>query len=187
MLSIDHPVTKAAMCHLGEIWPRMVRVDELHAAACARLGTGEPAADDPHAARDAQVLSANLLKAHTYSGSLVELHVHAPRVVTEVSDRPIASAVARLQAQEGDRVTNVRHERVELDQLNLYLLPFLDGSHDRAALVGRLEEGPVASGLLVIQDDEGAPIKHRDKIRDLLGESVDVRLQWLARAGILIG
>jgi hypothetical protein len=53
--------------------------------------------------------------------------------------------------------------------------------------VGRLEEGPVTSGLLVIQDEKGAPIEDAATMRELLGESVDVRLNWLARAGLLIG
>ena len=46
---------------------------------------------------DGPILGANLLKAYSYSGSLVELHSYVPRMVREVSERPVASLLARFQ------------------------------------------------------------------------------------------
>ena len=116
----------------------------------------------------------------------MELHVHTPRMALRVSERPIASSVARLQARSSDKVTNLRHERVSLDQLDRYLLSHLDGSHDLAALVETLVTGPVASGALAIRQDDQSTAKGTD-IREILAQDVTQRLRWLARAALLVG
>jgi methyltransferase-like protein len=184
VLSTDHPLTKAAMLHLAEIWPRVIPIGDLFSAACSRLGIEQITRGDERLELEAQVLNTNLLKGHMYSGYLVELHAFAPQLVLEAGECPVASPVARLQAQSGPKVTNLRHERVELDELNRYLLVRLDGCHSRAALVDALEEGPVAEGLLVIHDD-GQPVADAARMRELLAESVQKRIAWLARAGLL--
>jgi methyltransferase-like protein len=181
VLSTDHPVTKAAMLCLAEIWPRSSSFGDLLSAARSRLGQGPAlnrAADDI----DVQVLGANLLSAYGYSESLVELHVHAPNIVLHPGERPVASAVVRLQAQDSDRVTNLRHERVTLDGFDRYLLQHLDGSRDRKALVDLLLRGPVAEGILTVQQD-GQRVKD---MRGLLAEELETRLAWLARAGLFV-
>ena len=76
---------------------------------------------------------ANLLRAYGYSSRLVELHVSQPLVASSVSERPLASPVARLQAQESNLVPNLWHERVELDALQRRLLYYLDGTRDRGS------------------------------------------------------
>jgi methyltransferase-like protein/SAM-dependent methyltransferase len=179
ILSTDHPVTKAAMLYLTRIWPQVVPFETLLAEACDRLN------EVPHdIAADAQILGANLLKAYGYSDNLVELHVYAPHFVVEVSERPVASPVARLDAEKRGPVTNVRHERVRLNEFSYYLLPYLDGSRDRAALLeimerrgtqGRMEEG---------QEDRPADDGGQESTpAELLGTV----LQQLANAALLVG
>lgn len=173
-LATDHPVTKAAMLYLAEIWPQAVPFDGLLSTAHSRLGLDATAKQD-----DATVLAANLLTAYGYSGKLVELHVYAPHFVLEVSERPVASPLSRFQAQSSSRVTNLRHERVRLNEFDRYLLRHLDGSHDRAALIEALSAGPVAEGILVIQQDA-------EKARDVLAGGVEKSLRWLARTALLV-
>jgi methyltransferase-like protein len=186
ILSTDHPVTKAAMLCLVKVWPQAVPFDMLLSMARSRLGLDAVAVqDDADVAGDAQILGTNLLQAYGYSGSLVELHVHVPHMVLEISERPVANPVARFQAQGSDRVTNLRHERVRLDEFDRYLLRHLDGSHDGAALVGSLMAGPVAEGVLTVQND-GEPIKEATKVKDTLAGEVEVKLRWLARAALLV-
>jgi methyltransferase-like protein len=182
ILSTDHPVSKAAMIYLDNIWPQVASFDTLLTEARLLLGLQ----DESDIARDAQALATNLLRAHSYSGNLVELYVHAPGIPKEISEHPIANAVARLQVQGGARVTNLRHERVSLDEFDRYLLPYLDGSRDRVALAKCLEVGPVAEGALSFQvEDE--PIQDPAQLRDILVKGVDKRLRWLARAALLVG
>jgi methyltransferase-like protein/SAM-dependent methyltransferase len=188
ILSTDHPVTQAAMLCLARVWPRSMSFDELLSAARARLnlkavGNAAGAGDRDI---DAQVLGANLLTAYGYSDSLVELHVHVPSLTTKVSERPVASPVVRFLAQSSNRVTNLRHERVTLEEVDRYLVRHLDGSRDRRALVELLLTGPVAAGLLTLRQN-GDPLEAEKGMQEILAEELEKSLRWLARAALLIG
>jgi methyltransferase-like protein/protein-L-isoaspartate O-methyltransferase len=183
-LSTDHPVSKAAMLCLAEHWPRDLRFDELLALARERLGKDQAAPSD-ELETDAKVLGTNLLRAYGYSGSLAELHVYAPDLALRPGDRPTASPVARLQAARSTRVTNLRHERVRLDELDRFLLQQLDGRNDRAALVELLLAGPVQEGQLSVQEGN-QPVGDAQRMRDLLAKGLAERLDWLAGAALLV-
>ncbi len=147
-ISIGHPLAKAALTILSRAWPRALAFDELvdHARAMA---AGQSAArqngPDPSArAEDHRLLGDLLLR--TYAANLVELHVYAPRLAVGPGERPLASAVARLEIERGDKVTNLLHGTVHVqDKLCAALLRLLDGTRDRAALLRELgsdaEEG----------------------------------------------
>jgi methyltransferase-like protein len=169
-LSTDHPVTKAAMVYLSEIWPQVVPFDTLLATAYTRLNG---AAAQPEV--DRQILGANLLKGFSYNEDLVEFHVYAPHFVRELSDYPIASPVARFQAKNDLFITNLRHELVKLEGLSYYVLPFLDGSLDRAALLELLQQWEV-EGILPIPPEPVSP-----------SERVETALRALANAALLVG
>lgn len=190
-LSTDHPVSKAAMLCLAEVWPQAIKFDELLCEARSRLGLNTARAQDVDAvaddiSRDAQALAVNLLTGYGYSSSLIELYARAPHFVAHVSERPVASPCARFHAQNSTLVTNLRHERVNLDEFDRYLLSCLDGSHDRAALVENLAAGPVADSRLVLQQ-EGGRVENAEQIGVLLAKELEKRLGWLARAAILVG
>ena len=69
----------------------------------------------------------------------IELHVWAPDLPAEPSERPVASALTRLQAAEGTHITTLRHRTVEVpDELGRRLITLLDGTRDRAALIREL-------------------------------------------------
>ncbi|MBN1937899.1 MAG: methyltransferase regulatory domain-containing protein [Anaerolineae bacterium] len=194
-LSTDHPVTKEAMLYLAEIWPRSVTFDHLLATARVRLELNGDRAD-PSWSTDAYVLSANILQAYSYSDTLVELHTYQPEMFLQVSERPIVSPVARLQAREISKVTNLCHERVDLDDLDRHLLHYLDGRHDCASMVESLIAGPLADGRLTITpgaDDQDEPggsagsAPNAQEIRDIVTDGVRKRLHWLAQASLLVG
>ena len=115
-LTTDNDAVKAALVRLGEAWPARVAV--------AELGGDEAVAE-------------MLLRA--YAANLVHLHVWAPQITTTPSERPMASAVARLQAARGTRLTTLLHTEVEVpDELGRRLIALLDGTRDRAALLREL-------------------------------------------------
>jgi SAM-dependent methyltransferase len=119
-LTTDHEAVKRALVRLGEAWPRAIAVAEL-------------GGDD--------VVCETLLRA--YAANLVRLHVWEPELAAAPSERPVASALARLQAAEGTRVTNLRHASVDVpDALGRRLITLLDGTRDRAALVRELGRPP---------------------------------------------
>jgi SAM-dependent methyltransferase len=116
-LTTDHEAVQAAFVRLGEAWPAALPVADL--------------GDDPAVAETLR---------RAYAANLVHLHVWAPDAVTAPSERPVASALARLQAAEGKRVTTLRHTGVEVpDELGRRLIRLLDGTRDRAALLRELE------------------------------------------------
>ncbi|MBN2125141.1 MAG: hypothetical protein JW821_12660, partial [Deltaproteobacteria bacterium] len=120
-------------------------------------------------------LAANLLKAHGYSRELVDFHVHVPPFSPEVTDRPLASPVARLQAGMGGGVTSMRHERVTLDPFQRRLLSLLDGTRSRAILLKEIGK----------RGDEGRTVEQEAK--DGLGGALDRSLRMFAREALLVG
>jgi SAM-dependent methyltransferase len=69
----------------------------------------------------------------------IELHVWLPALAAQPSERPVASALARVQAAAGTRITTLQHRTVEVpDDLGRRLITLLDGTRDRAALIREL-------------------------------------------------
>lgn len=168
----DHPVTKVAFHYLMEVAPRVVTFRELVAAVGAQTE------------QDAQILAANLLQAHIYDMKLVEFHSFDPPFVAEVSDRPTVSAFVRHQIKAGPKVTNRRHERVMLDGMSYLLVRYLDGTHDRTALLDLLVQQAVAGAVEL--HHEGTTITDPDRIRERMARELDTTLNYLARSALLI-
>lgn len=199
----DHPITKAALHYLSSVWPRAVPFQELLDQAYTRLEQSAPA---PAArAQDALLLSANLLKGFAYSSRLIELHTTTPHFATRVSERPVASPWARVQAQTGAEVTNLCHTRVELKGIAQYLLSHLDGTHDRAALLDGLEKSVAAGTLILHATDGDKAADHQMEqspfvggtpagptavepahTRNILDEELDEALRGLAQVALLV-
>jgi SAM-dependent methyltransferase len=127
-LVCNHPPTLAALRLLEECRPAFVPVRLLRAGAPG-AGTG--------AELDADGLTRFLLDSVT-AGAL-EAALSPPCIAGRVSERPTVSPLARLEAQQGDVVTNQRQQRVRLTAASSLVARLLDGGHDRdelAAIVG---------------------------------------------------
>ncbi|MBN2007540.1 MAG: class I SAM-dependent methyltransferase [Anaerolineae bacterium] len=184
--STNHPITKAAMLYLTQIWPYVVPFDQLVSKAYTMLGRSVPDTNKEFLTEDMRVLGASLLKAYGYDDGLVELHVHAPTFTLKVSDRPVANRISRMQAQRGEIITNMRHERVNLDDISYHLLPYLDGQCDYNSLINTLQKLTL-QGIIPIQEDSGkdadANVERIEKWETLLKS----RLQRLANVALLVG
>jgi methyltransferase-like protein len=182
--STDHPLTKAALLHLSQIWPQSLAFEELVAAAYGQLGQEfKPAGQVAWLLNpDVQLLGANLLQAYSYSDNLVELHVYKPRFVTEISNRPVASPVARFQARHGYKVTNLRHERITLDRLGTLLLGYLDGGYDQAALLSLVQE----KDMVEVERQDGQAVE-AEQVPTVLAGLLQQKLEQFAQAALLIG
>ena len=137
-MTTNHPVSKAALCALGEQWPQAIPFPALLAHARARLGrdAGGPEADEG----EARVLGGVLIEA--YAANLIELHTQPPAFALHSGDRPVASPLARLQLRDGPVVTSLRHTSVRIDDpRGQTLLQLMDGTRDRAALRAELGVG----------------------------------------------
>ncbi|MGZ5382334.1 MAG: methyltransferase regulatory domain-containing protein, partial [Thermoanaerobaculia bacterium] len=146
-LTTTHPLSKAAFLELGETWPRWISIPDLLAAARARvLAAGGRLAT----AEDETRLLRFLLAA--YGADVTKLRSMACPFVTEISERPRASALARLQARTLATVTNLGHQSVRLeDALVRRFVQLLDGTRDRTAIeremAAALREDPATEAL----------------------------------------
>ena len=181
-LTTGNPITKAAMMVLRKHWPQPVSFKDLCAAARAWISPGKTLQDPGMVARTDQVLAAELLQCYTVN--LIALHRHLPRCVSEVSERPSVSPLVRIQAEGGSSVVNQRHETVRLDEFSRYTVRYLDGIHDRQALIEKLT-GLVAQGALMAQEN-GAPVTNPARIQGTIKEALDRTLPALARLALLV-
>jgi SAM-dependent methyltransferase len=148
-LTTDHPLVVRTLQQIGDAWPAAPWIAGL-AATTEELPTVWEA----------------LLRC--YAANLVRLHVHPPQVSTVAPPRPRVSALARLEAAQGELLTTVRHTGLRLDDdLGRRLVALLDGTRDREALLDELQAAGAMS-------------------RDDLAEGLEQSLQRLARAGLLL-
>jgi methyltransferase-like protein/2-polyprenyl-3-methyl-5-hydroxy-6-metoxy-1,4-benzoquinol methylase len=181
-ISTDNPLIKAALAALGQAWPQAVHFHDLLAVARAACGQGA-GQDAPSNDDEVRVLGDILLRA--YAGGIIEVYGHPPRFASQPGERPVASPLARLQSREDGRVTNLRHYNIEIENpLGRYLLGRLDGSLDRAALVGDLA-ALVESGALTIPT-EGTPVHDGRQVRERLAAELERQLKDLAERALLV-
>ncbi len=146
-LTTQHPLSKAAFLELGELWPRWISIPRLLAAARARvLAAGGSPATDEDETRLLRLLLASYLAYVTHLRSM------ACPFVTNASERPRASALARLQSRTLTHVTSLKHTSVQLeDPLVRRFLQLLDGTRDRTAIeremAAALREDPATAAL----------------------------------------
>lgn len=178
IFSTNHPISIAAFEYLSQITPLSVSFAQLFSSACRRLGIQTPGD------QDAYILAANLLQAFCYSMELVELRMHQPRLTTAISERPLASQIARYQAATDILVANQRHERAELGGLSQVIIGYLDGEHDREQVLDSLVQ-LVAAEQIGLQVD-GETVGDPQAIRQLLANELDSSLRWLAQSALLI-
>jgi methyltransferase-like protein/2-polyprenyl-3-methyl-5-hydroxy-6-metoxy-1,4-benzoquinol methylase len=181
-IAVRLPIAKAALVCLGESWPRPVPFDHLVHLARARLTPEQPDVT----AEDVHNLGHTLLKCYISAASrLVELWLHPPEMMLDVSERPAVTSLARLQASRSRRVTNVRHEGVDLDNFGRHIVSLLDGQRDRPALVEALLQR-VLEGQLTVRENE-EPVHDPERLRVILDEALIQVLPRLARLGLLVG
>jgi methyltransferase-like protein len=66
---------------------------------------------------------------------MLDLTIHPECCATRVSERPVASPLARLEARSDVLVTSLLHVEVKVADFDRFVLRLLDGTRDRAAIV----------------------------------------------------
>ena len=149
-LNSNRPLMKAAMACLTEIWPRTIPFAQLCAKAGAMVNPS-PLRLAEQIRAERETLAGIIIKG-CFTSDLLELHAAPVVLCTTISERPLASPLARLQAQRQALATSLRHETVRLGEVERRILPWLDGQTDRGAMVERLRD-LAAQGTLVLQKD----------------------------------
>jgi methyltransferase-like protein len=105
--------------------------------------------------------------------------------VREPGERPNVSPLARRQAADGANwVTNLRHEAVAINNVDRLLLPYLDGTRDRAALMDVVAD-LARSGDYVVKQ-QGQPVTDPDQVRTLAAPVVADRLTLLGSNALFV-
>ncbi len=170
---VSSPIGKSALAVLSEVTPRSVAFPELVARARARAGSGE--ADDVRA-----------VLLHAFASTLVDLVPRRRGLAGSSGRHPRVPAEARVFAESGARyVPTLRHQGVEAGRLVRSLLPLLDGTRDRAAVIEALVERTLDGTLSVEIADE--PVTDADELRRHLAAAVDKKLEQLPDWGLLEG
>jgi len=172
------PLTKAAIRILSAAWPRAVAFADLLASALRLIG----AAGAPAGAEAGQRLAADILQ--LYAANAVELHSMPSFFVTPVSDKPRTSALVRLQASQGNRVTNLRHESLQVNDVERRMLTLLDGSRERREVIEQLSAAVLSGGLTLKRGDQ--PITDPADRLEQLGRFYDQLLPQFGKKALLV-
>ncbi len=175
-------LTKTALMLLAKRWPQTLPFEELAAMSHATLRPDSAGAALSDA--DLQAFGDRMLQG--YAARVVELRTTAPRVTATVSARPLASPLARLQAEHSSTVTNMRHEPVTLPDLPRRMLPLLDGTRDIDALVVAVVQLAL-DGKIGVREQEGGPVVTEPAaLERVLRQSVTDTLPRIAHVALLL-
>jgi methyltransferase-like protein/SAM-dependent methyltransferase len=158
-LSVSAPTTKAALKILDEKWPSRLEFELLFHSAKSRVAASLQQETEQRGTSACARLAEDLMT--LYSRSLIDATMEAPHFVIEPGQRPEATPLARLQAQQGDCVTTRRHTLIRLENMTRKILAHLDAQHDRSALADIVQKS-IANGEFQIQLD-GQPLTHVDR------------------------
>ena len=150
-LEVEDPLIKGALIRFSEESSQPIAFDALLAWSYARSGV-TPSADA--ATRDGDRAMLAEMLGRLFLVDMVELSASPPCWTLEVSERPEASPLVRLDAAQGRHTTSLRHRRLALDNPHVReVLALLDGTRDRSLLLAEL--------------GGGLPAEEVDKILDL--------------------
>ena len=187
VLSIASPLLKMVCLCLGEGWPASLAFDELmdkikHLLLCIDQET----TDQVMSSENIQEVKELLLE--FYLKNLVEFHLEPPPFTLEISDKPVASPLARLQSQQGEQVTNLRYEIFSLNFITREILKHLDGTHDSNALIAILQSHLQTGRLQWSKGEEQLALTEIDEptLYDNLSKHVHDILKNLALKAYLI-
>jgi methyltransferase-like protein len=114
----------------------------------------------------------------------IHLHSTPETWVATLSERPMASRLARYQARRSSWLTNQRHEPVGVDPTAREIMRFVDGRHSRMAIIDSART-LFERGKINVQQ-EGRPVMDRASVVHLVPQLVNQVLAFLAARALLV-
>lgn len=127
-ISVNYPIVKAALARVFREWPRMIPFPELFTKSLEDIA--DPSAN---VAEQRAILATLLLRGHL--SHFVALHREPFVFEPSVTEKPKASAIARLLAMQNHLIPTRRHKMVPLEPPERALLSLLDGQRDVPAII----------------------------------------------------
>jgi methyltransferase-like protein/SAM-dependent methyltransferase len=173
-VTTNNPLVLAALGSLLRVAPATLSFAELLRRVEARLDAdATPGLQQDVSDRRGDLAQAML---QCLGAGLVVAGRRPSTFVTRVTERPVASAVARYEARETPLVPTLRHTSFELSALDRFILVHLDGSNTRADVLALVEQG-VADGVMASADRQPAGSE--------LAALVDAALNRFAKLALL--
>ena len=173
-LSVSTPWARAALEALSRAYPATVTLDELVETCTVSA---------PESAREARGMIAHLLLM-TLTGGVIDARVDPIRAASTIEARPCAPRHCRIDALAGENVVpTLTHESYSLNDSERVLLPLMDGSRDRDALVSALLESVAAGGLQFSRN--GVAVAEQGELAEIARQEVERALGAFQRAGLL--
>jgi len=173
-LSVSAPSARAALEALSRAYPASVTLDEL-VEACHVPG--------PESVQETRDRIAHLMFV-TLTGGLIDARVDPVRAASEIDALPRATRHCRIDALAGESaVATLTHDPYFVNDSERFLLPLLDGTRDRDALVGAMLEG-VAAGALQFSRN-GVPVAEPGELHEIARLEIDHALGAFQRVGLL--
>lgn len=125
-LTTNNPTIIAVLRRLEEIWPHAESFEKL-------VNTILPLVPDAEQIEAVEGIAQAILK--LAGNTMADLRTFDPPLAAGINEKPTASSLARVQAQEGGVVTTLLHTHLNLeDEQGKKFLQLLDGTRDRHAL-----------------------------------------------------
>ena len=177
-----NPLARALLWYLIESQPQRIACEKLltEVESRARQGLGfVPKPDEDFASDLADFVW------QTYSAGLLDLHVYVPPFTTKVSERPVASPLARLEARDRDVITTLHHRSLRLDDaLQRGLVMLTDGTRDHDALRKDLLKLFESGALTLLDGDK--PVSDMQTVEKRIAAETENVLGGLARTAVLM-
>jgi len=182
-ITTAHPLSKAAMRVLAENWPNRLPFAELESFSRSMFSSeASTTAQTEEIEKGSSAIAEMLLAGAT--AEIVNLHISPARYTTSVSEKPVASQLARAQADVDANVTTLRHRSLTLSSLGQHMIKLLDGKHDHAKLADAVIK-LVEDGKFVLQEN-GLAVSEADDRSRLAKQQVSALLDQFAKAGLLV-
>lgn len=174
------PLTKTALRILRREWPMPVAFEALLERAKAEsAAAGHPS----EAATADDFLAGEMLTG--IAANVIDWRLTPVPFTTAIAERPASSPLARLQAAQGYKVSNLRGELVTLDEIHRQTLMQLDGSRDLEQLVEALMDSMRHGDMVLHREADKAVVTDEAERRALLGPALRKVLENLARKALL--
>jgi len=179
-LTCRAPLTKVALGILRREWPMPVAFQDLLARSKSEAaGAGHPA----DGATSGDFLAGELLTG--MAANVVEWRLTPVPFTTVIHRKPATSPLARLQADKGYKVTNLRGELVTLDEIHRQTLRQLDGKRNVAELTEILMGFLRRKELVLRRDGSDSIVSDEAEMRELLRPALQKVLENLAYRALL--
>jgi methyltransferase-like protein/cyclopropane fatty-acyl-phospholipid synthase-like methyltransferase len=181
-LTTNRPLMKRMLGSLFELWPQSVSVSDLWNAWQADAARFPVEWIEQESVRTIEDFSQELLT--LFLSDTIELHSYASSFVSKVTERPVASALARHMAQHSPSVTNLRHQAIVLSDFERLVLFRLDGTRTVEGVLQSLL-ADVVEGRMNLEA-HGTPVASPERSRELLSNALDSALFHFASQALLV-